>query len=152
MNIKMSSVIIWEGKAYVPFSAKYRNGIFTDIEPVQIFIPHLDDLVSAVEKVLETEPELLPDPTREEVKIQYNMLPKTTGARSWKRLCQLGINYTIDRSDKGYALEISRLDSKGRWEFDPNKRKIFPPNTDLSVVIQALLDDLATRPKQIKSK
>jgi len=147
MDIQMAAIIIWNGKAFVPSNARYRNGIFTDIEPVHVVNPTLTELVPVVQATLATEPALLPDPTREEVKAQQDLLPKVTGARTWKRLCQKGISYVIEQSPKGVLLEMSRLDTKGRWEFDPDKRRNFAPGTDLTIVIQAVLSDLETRPK-----
>jgi len=131
----------------VPSNARYRNGINTSIEPVLVVNPTLPELSPVVKAVLSVEPVLLPDPTRDEVKAQQDLLPRVTGARSWKQLCQKGISYVIELSPKGVLLEMSRLDAKGRWEFDPDKRKNFVPGTDWSVVIQAVLHDLETRPK-----
>lgn len=147
MDIHTAEIIIWNGRAFVPSNARYRNGILTSIEPVHIVGPTLADLVPVVQTVISTEPKLLPDPTPEEVKAQQELLPRMTGARSWRRLCQKGISYVIESSAKGIRLEISRLDEKGRWEFDPDKRTQFPAGTDMAVVIQAVLDDLATRSK-----
>lgn len=115
------------------------------MEPVHVVSSTQAELVPIVRSVLSTEPTPLPDPTPEEVKAQQELLPRITGARSWKRLCQKGISYVIELSAKGVRLEISRLDKKGRWEFDPDKRRQFPPGTDTAVVIQAVLDDLAAR-------
>ena len=134
-----------QGKAYIPSNGKYKSGIITNIEPIQVVDPVLNELLLAVDKVLKTDPILLPEPSREEAKYRIDLLPKITGARSWKRLCRMGIDYMIEQSDKGYILVMSQLDSKGRWEFDSKKQKTFPPGTPLSVVIQAVLDDLNTR-------
>ncbi len=148
MNVRSAAIIIWVGKAFVPSNARYRNGINTSIEPIHIVNPTIVELAPVVTSILSTEPVLLPDPTPEEVKVQRELLLRVTGARSWKRLCQKGISYVIELSAKGVRLEMSRLDGKGRWEFDPDKRTQFPPGTDIAVVIQAVLDDLATRPNE----
>jgi len=145
MDIRIAQIIIWDGRAFVPSKGRYRNGIFTSMEPVHVVSSTQAELVPIVRSVLSTEPTPLPDPTPEEVKAQQELLPRITGARSWKRLCQKGISYVIELSAKGVRLEISRLDKKGRWEFDPDKRRQFPPGTDTAVVIQAVLDDLAAR-------
>ncbi len=145
MNIRIAQIIIWDSKAFVPSKGRYRNGIFTSIEPVHVVNPTPTQLVPIVQAILSTEPILLPDPTRDEVKAQQDLLPRLTGAHNWKRLCQKGISYIIELSDKGILLEMSRLDAQGRWEFDPDKRKIFVSGTDLTTVIQAVLSDLSTR-------
>jgi hypothetical protein len=147
MEIRIAQIIVWDGRAFVPSKGRYRNGIFASVEPVHVVGPAQAELVPVVRTILSAEPILLPDPTSEEVKVQQELLPRVTGARSWKRLCQKGISYVIEVSATGVRLEISRLDEKGRWEFDPNKRTQFPPSSDIAVVIQAVLNDLATRPK-----
>lgn len=143
----MAEIIIWDEKAYVASNARVPSGLFTSIEPVFVVDPTLDELVPVVQKVLSSKPKLLPELTRDEIKAQRDLLPRITGARSWKRLGQKGISYIIELTDKGYLVEMSRLDKKGRWEFDPNKRTTFPPGTNLSVVVQTILDDLKTRPE-----
>jgi hypothetical protein len=147
MKIRIAHIVIWEKKAFIPTNARTPSGFFTGIEPVHKVNPILDELFPVVQKVLFSEPKLLPQLTRDGIKTQQGLLPKITGARSWKRLGQKGISYIIELTDKGFLVEMSRLDSKGRWEFDPDKRTTFLPDTDLSVVIQAILDDLKTRPK-----
>jgi len=145
-EIRIASVIIWDGKAYIPSNARYDNdGPFTDIKPVYEVNLTMADLLPVVETILSKKPAILPEPTKNEVKERRDLMPRTTGARSWKQLGQRGISYIIELTDKGFLVEMSRLDKKGRWEFDPDKRKIFPPSTDLSIVIQTILDDLKTR-------
>lgn len=147
-EIRIVTINIWDRKAYIPSNARYENeGPFTDIEPIYVVNLDMTDLLPVVQTLLSKKPDILPEPTKDEVKERQNLIPKATGARSWKRLCQYGIAYVIELSDKGFLVEMSRLDSKGRWEFDPDKRTTFPPDTDLFVVIQAILDDLKTRPK-----
>ena len=147
MDIRIAQIIIWDDKAFVPSKSRYRNGLFTSTEPVHVVNTTLTELVPVVQVILSTEPVLLPDPTREEVKAQQDLLPRVTGARTWKRLGQKGISYVIEQSPKGILLEMSRPDAKSRWEFDPDKRRNFAPGTDLTTVIQAVLSDLETRPK-----
>ncbi len=147
MKKNITQIVIWDNKAYVPSTARYHNGIYTNIEPIFITQPSIDELVPIVKSVIEKEPILLPDPSREEVKERYELLPKITGARNWKRLCQNGINYVIGRHEENITLTMSRLDSKGRWEYDPNKQREYPKDTPLTIVVQDILKDLAVRPK-----
>jgi hypothetical protein len=146
MDIRLATMTIWDDKAFVTSEGRYRNGIFTNIEPVYVVSPMLKELVPVIQAILSTEPTLLPDPTKQEIKARQDLLPRVTGAGSWKRLGQRGISYVIELSPKGIVLEMSRLDANGRWEFDPNKQTKFALDTDLSVIIQAALDDLNTRP------
>jgi hypothetical protein len=145
MKYNMCSIIIWQGKVFVPSNGRYNNGIFTNIEPIWVGEPLLPNLTSIVKKILRTEPMVLQDPTQEDIKVQRDLMPNVTGARSWNRLCKGGINYVIDETERGFTLEFSHLDSKNRWVFDPIKRKTFPPNTDLESVVRELLSDLEKR-------
>ncbi len=145
MKYNMCSIIIWQGKVFIPSNGRYDNGIFTNIEPVWVGKPLLTELCSIIKKILSNEPKVLPDPTQEDIKFQRDLMPNVTGARSWKRLCKGGINYVIDSTERGFTLEFSQLDSKNRWIFDPIKRKSFPPNTDLESIVQELLGDLEKR-------
>jgi hypothetical protein len=145
MKHHLCSIIIWQGKAFVPSNGRYDNGIFTNIEPIWVGEPLLTDLCSIVKKLLSTEPKVLPDPTQEDIKIQRDLMPNVTGARSWNRLCKGGINYVIDETERGFTLEFSQLDAKNRWVYDPIKRKSFPLNTDLESIVQELLGDLEKR-------
>ena len=148
MDIRSAAITIWNNKAYIPTPARYVNeGPFTNLEPIHIVNPTLSELVPLVQTILSKKPEILPGPTTEEIKFRRDLLPKATGARSWKRLSQNGIAYGIVLTEKGLTLEVSELDRKGRWVFPLEKQMNFPSGTDLSVVIQAMLDDLEKRPK-----
>lgn len=147
MEIQIANIVIWDAKAFVPSQGKYPNGIFTNIEPIYVVPVTQDDILSTVQAVLSAHPTLLPDPTKDELKTRQGLLPQITGARSWKRLGQRGISYVIELSEKSILLEMSRVDREGRWEFDPNKRRHFPPNAGLSDVTRCLLNDLETRVK-----
>ena len=145
MKINIVQIIIWNSKAFLPSNGIYQNGLFTNVKPVFIVKPSLDELVPIVNSILAKEPVLLPDPSLEEVKEQNQLLLKITGAKNWKQLCQKGINYVIELSDKGIMLTMSRLDPNGRWEYDPNKQKRYQKDTLLSVIVQDILYDLASR-------
>lgn len=148
MDIRSAEIIIWNNKAYIPTPARYVNeGPFTNLDPIHVVDPTLSELVPLVQNILSEKPKILPKPTSEEIKFRRDLLPKATGARSWKRLSQNGIAYGIVLTKKGLELEISELDKKGRWVFSAEKRMSFPEGTDLSVVIQAMLDDLEKRTK-----
>lgn len=148
MDIRSAAITIWNNKAYIPTPARYVNeGPFTDLEPVYVVNPTQSELLPIIQSILSEKPEILPNPTPEEIRFRRDLLPKATGARSWKRLSKNGIAYDIVLTEKGFELEISELDRKGRWIFPLEKQINFPASTDLSIVIQAMLDDLEKRPK-----
>jgi hypothetical protein len=132
-------------EAYVPSKGIYPSGLFTSIEPVFIVKPTMDDLLPIVRQMANTEPKLMPPLTKEGIKVQRDLLPRVTRTRSWKRLGQAGISYLFDIIENWITLEMSKLDDKGRWEFDKSKQKRYPVNTDLSEVVQDILEDLKIR-------
>jgi hypothetical protein len=148
MDIRIAEIIVAnDGRAFIPSNARYKNGLRTNIEPVYIAQPNMIELLPIVRKILQTPPTILPDPTQEEVKIRRDLLPRIIGTRNWKSLSQTSMAFLIESSDKGYLLQITRLDSKGRWEFDPSRQRSFQPSTDLRIVVQAILDNLSIQPK-----
>ncbi len=148
MDIRLVAVTIWNNKAYISTPARYVNeGPFTDIEPIYIVNLTQSELVPLLRTILSKKPEALPNPTSEEIKFRRDLIPKATGARSWKRLSQNGIAYNVVITEKGLMLDISELDRKGRWVFPLEKQVNFPTGTDLSIVIHAMLDDLEKRTK-----
>ncbi len=146
MEIRIASIIIWNEKAYISTPARYvDDGLFTEIEPVYEVNPTQSELLSVIQVILSKNPEVLPVPAPDDIKARRDLLPRITGARNWKRLCQNGISYVIELSEKGFLLEMSRLDRKGRWEYDPDKHKTYPRDTSLEAIIRDVLNDLAER-------
>jgi hypothetical protein len=141
----MASIKIWKNKAYIPSNGIYKNGIFTNIEPVHVVNLDSNEILPIVHEILITEPKLLSDPTSEELKYRKELLPRLTGARSWKKLCALGYSYSIEKTRKSLFLQVAVLDSKGRWIYDPDQEKIYTLDTDLKRIVQDLLDDLSIR-------
>jgi hypothetical protein len=145
MNKNNADIIFWNHKAFMPSNIFHNSGMYSCTEPIYILNPSISDLLPAVQTILTTNPLILPDPTREEAQKQWNLLPKKTGAGSWKRLYKEGFCYMIALSDEGYLLMKSTLDLKERWIFKAEDNIIFPPNTDLVLIIQEILGDLEKR-------
>jgi hypothetical protein len=146
MESGYAHIVIWDHKASVPTSGELPSGLWVGIKPVRVVSATIPELLPVVRATLAICPVSLPGSTRDARAERVALLPGATGARSWKSLEQYGIAYVITRDDKGYILESSGGDDHGRWEMDPDRRRRFPPETDLEVVLQSLLDDLATRP------
>jgi hypothetical protein len=148
MDIRIVTILIWEGMAYLPTQARFpNNGPFLGVEPIYVVKPELSELLPIVKSIFAKKPNVLPVLRKDEVKKNNDLLPKLTKARSWKHLYQAGINYVIELSEKGYLLEMSGLQNVGHWEMDPSKRILFNPQTELLFVVQAIINDLKTRSK-----
>jgi hypothetical protein len=147
MRLVVVSICVWRGKAYLPVKAQLESGPFVDIEPVYTADLNVEELLSAVKKVLAAGHPPLPNPTPEEWRKRKGPILRATKARNWKELARIGTSYGIAWTDKGIRVDMSRLDKRGRWEWDPAKTRTFPPDTSLQDVIAVILEDIQSRPE-----
>lgn len=145
--MKVVSIYVWHGKAYMPVKAQFESGIFVGIEPVYTANLNAEELLTAVKTVLSAGHPRLPTPTRAEMQQRKDSVLATTKARSWKELARTGAVYTITWTDKEVCVDMSRLDKKGRWEYDLEKMRIFPSNTPLHEIITVIFEDIQSRPE-----
>ena len=145
--MKVVGIYVWRGKAYVPVEAQFESGIFVDVEPVTTAELNAEEFLTAVGTALSAGHPCLPAPTREEMQQRKDPVLAITGAHSWKELAKTGAAYTIDWTDKEIRVDMSRLDKKGRWEYDPEKARILPPDTDLQEIITVIFEDILSRPE-----
>lgn len=141
------SIVVWHGKAYLPVQGRFESGTWVDLEPVYVADLDPESLLSAIEKVKEAGHPSLPRPTREEMRQRKSPILAATKARSWKELARGGASYSIDWTDRGIQVSMSRLDKKGRWEWDPEKMHSCPLGTPLQKIIAVILEDIRSRPK-----
>lgn len=147
MRKQAVDIVVWHGKAYLPVKARLESGLWMDLEPVHVANLNTNDLLSAIEKVLAAGHPRLPDPTREEMRQRKDPVLTATKARNWKELARTGAAYSISWTDKEIQIYMSRLDKKGRWEWDPEKVRTFPPDTPLQDIIAVILEDIQARPE-----
>ena len=146
--LTIAGIIVWHGKAYIPVKAQFESGLYVDIEPVYITEINIEEITKALKAVRDAGHKQLPDPkTREEFLSRKDPILEATHARSWKQLAKTGISYSIGWTDKHVRIEMSRLDKKSRWEYDPEKTKILPPDTPLEHIVESILKDVRTRPE-----
>ena len=147
MQLRVVSIFVWRGRAYVPVQAQYESGIFTSVEPVLTVDLTLCELTSAVGTVLAAGHPHLPDPTREEAQKRNDPVLMAAKASTLKKMMSAGASYGIAWTNKEVRVDMSRLDKKGRWEFDPAKVRVFPSDTPLEEVLAVILEDIRSRPE-----
>ena len=147
MQLVVVVIYVWHGKVYLPVQAHFETGGFLATERVHTAGLNAEELLSAVEKVLAAGHSTLPRPTREEMEQRKDPILAATKARSWKELAHTGASYVVGWTDKGVRIDMSRLDKKGRWEIDPEKVRILPPDTPLEDIIAVILEDIRSRPE-----
>jgi hypothetical protein len=146
--IHLVGIIIWQGKAYLPTQAQFESGIYVDIDPVYISEITVADLKKAIHTVKAAGITQLPDPkTHEEFTKRNDPILASTGARSWKNLAKTGKSYNIEWNDNEIRIDMSCLDKKGRWVFDPKKVQLLPQNTPIETIIQVILQDIQLEPE-----
>jgi hypothetical protein len=147
-NPQVVGIYIWKGKAYLPSQAQFESGIFVDVNPVHIVNIDKLELISAIKNVKDSETRIIPDPrSQEEFQDRNDPILESTGAKNWMELARYGANYDISWVDNEVRINISRIDRKGRWEFDPNKVQVLKPNTPLEKIVDIILVDINTRPE-----
>lgn len=109
--------------------------------------------MQAIQAVKDAGHKRLPDPkTREEFQRRKDPVLASTKARSWKQLARNGASYTVGWTANEIRIDMSRLDKKRRWENDPEKVRILPPDTPLEKIVEVTLEDIKTRPELIQEK
>lgn len=144
------AIIAWHGKAYLPCYGRVKPDFYREIGPVYVVDINEGELLPALQKVLAAGlPHISGSRTREEAdRLERGASTlEVTKARSWKELAKAGAAYVILGSDKEIRVEMSRLDRKGWWEFDPEKRRIFPPDAPLEEIVAVILEDIRSRPE-----
>lgn len=144
--MRLVVIYIRHGKACLPIHARLASGIWFGIDPVYTSKIDLDELVLVTQKVLAAgHPHLSIESM--EVQRQKDPILKAIGSRSWKELTRTGTAYSIGWSDKEIVLNISRVDRKGRWEYDPDKVHTFGIDTPLQDVLRVIVADIQSRPE-----
>lgn len=144
MAIKSAVLTFKNGKSYIPVLGRTDSGLYFETEPVFICDIDLDEIKTIIDKlqiighpyiqILKKE-----DRMKEEKKLLY-----IYGERSWKELAKKGFSYTLSWGNQ-LVITFSRLDKQGRWEYDPEKTRLFPIETPLEEIIQVIIDDYHSR-------
>ena len=138
------NIIIWQQKAYLPTLADYEYGGLIDMEPVLTSDLAIDNLLKVVKDSFEKNLE-------QQIYIETNdkdaksPILVATGAKSWKELTRTGAVYAIKWVNDSIRIDISYTDKKGRFQFDRDKVQVFNEDTDLRIIVSAILVDFQSR-------
>ena len=144
--IRIAGFVVREGKAYACVPAQTEAGFYVDTEPVFVTDLEADKLLATLGELIALGHPSIPTPTAKEMQTRAGLIPSAAGVSSWKRLAQGGASYSIQWG-KGDAITlfISRLDEKGRFEWDPDKTRTFSGDTPLRAVVGVILEDVHSR-------
>ena len=144
---KMMTVIIRQGKAYVPVNAEIESGLYFIIDPVFTADLTVDDLTAACERVVAIGHPRISPPTSEEMQRRHDPILAAAGVKSWKQLAKHGATYTISWEDDQITLYLSQHDAQGRFAAGIGETRTFPKATPLRTLVEAILADAKTRPE-----
>jgi len=150
MVIRIASVYVRQGKAYLPVVAQTETELFIETEPVYTAGLTSDDLVAALEKVLAAGHPKVPTPTtKEEFHHLFRTAPvlRVAQVKSWKELSQHCAVYKIEWAEQAVTVYIVQLDHLGRAEFASAKRLAYGGNVPLRVIVEGILKDVQSRPE-----
>lgn len=146
MDIRIAGIYIWQGKAYVPtYGRVVGGGPFVEIEPVFTVELVKDQMVRVIKSALAAGHPPAPNLSAQERDRRVSPILVATGARNWSDLYRKAVTYTIEWGPNGVFLEHSRRAPKGGWEFDPEKRQQFAPDTSIEDIVDVILHDIEAR-------
>lgn len=149
--IRGANIIVRRGKGYIATEALIEGGPYVAVEPIYVVNLDPQEIVEALKKVITTGHPTFPSPTREEWQKRKDPVLKAAGVKSWKALARNGASYMVEWSNDTINLYISRLDRQGRFEIDPARTRTFPKRTSLETIVEAILDDVRSRPELLAS-
>ena len=142
----VADVIVYKDKVYIPTSARLEGG-HLQIEPVYTASLAAHELAQVLKQVAAAGNPTIPMPTREEFQRRRDPVLNAAGVPSWTALARHGAAYAISWSSSEILLDMSMRDKKGRFVWDPEKTKRWPPETDFQTIAEAILEDARSRPE-----
>jgi hypothetical protein len=140
--IKIASIIIRGGKAYLPVSAKVEGGgPYVLVEPVFTANLTVDDLTAALERIIAAGHPPIPPLTRDDWRRRKDPLLAAAGVKSWKQLATDSRAYALTWEADKITLYLHDLDEQGRFAAGPGRFQTFPSDTPLRTIVAAILED-----------
>ena len=141
--IKGASVIIRQGKAYIPVEAEIEGGPYVAIAPV--FVSNLleDDMVEAFEQVIAAgHPKIAPPSTSVEWRRRKDPVLAATGVKSWRQLDRDSAFYGIWWHDNQVTLYLHPLDQDRIPLMATDRVRTFSGSTSVRMIVKTILKDV----------
>ncbi len=147
MKAQLASIVVRQGKAYIPTIAQTEAGVFAGIEPVYVANLTITDLLVALEKVVSTGHPQIPHPAQEEWLrlLKEDPLLRAAGVKSLRKFYQGSMTYEIAWTPQEIIVYTGQFDHLGRAVLE--KKWVFPSTTSLRTVVEAILEDVRSRPE-----
>jgi len=149
MAPQTAMMYVRQGKAYLPVMALTEVGLLAGIEPVYTVPLTLEDLVAALEKVIAAGHPRIPHPTQEEWPrlLRESPLLRAAKVKSRRAFFQHCVSYDISWTEQAVIVYVLQLDHLGRAEYASAKKLSFPKETPLRTIVEAILEDVRSRPE-----
>ncbi|MCL5264646.1 MAG: hypothetical protein M1343_05555 [Chloroflexi bacterium] len=139
--VRLANVIVLGNRAYLPTFGRTPDGLRVTIEPIYDVDLTVQGIVAALEQLIAAgTPQI--SPSDAEMKHLQDLLPRAAGVRSWKVLARDGQSYAILWETDRVRLIPSKLDKRGRWISDYARETMFPKDTPLTNIVEAILEDV----------
>ncbi len=146
----MIGLIVRHGKAYVPVEAQTDTGLYMDAEPVFVADLTPEELQAALERAIAAGHPRIPHPTQEQWRHWRSPVLKAAKVRSWKQMATGSASYTITWSEQNVKLYISHVVDPAKWRQARPTERVFPPGTELAVLVEAILEDVRAHPQLLE--
>jgi hypothetical protein len=145
-----TGIIVRLGKAYIHTNAYVKDFATVVVDPIYIVDLDANEIGQALKKVYDAKnPEYEPISTVE-FKSWPDVILKATKVRSWKKLREHTVSYSLIWKFNKNQIVVMASDplSKG-FVYAKSRIKIFPIDTNMKTLAQVVLDDLAERPEMV---
>ncbi len=147
---KVVNVIIRKGQSYIYVAAQTEDGLYVAVEPIFRSTLASDDLVNTLEQAIAFDERSVPLPRSDDEWREWHkhdFVLAATSTKNWSRLAKDSVAYTINWHEGMINLYLHALDKKGRFTSTPDRTLVFPANTPLYTIAEAILDDVHKLPE-----
>lgn len=139
----VTSVVIHNGKAYVPTTIQIEAGPYLSAEPIFTINITIKELTQALEMAVKTGNPQTPTP-HEKYQQRRDPILKAAGLKSWASLTRNGASYGIELHDDQTVIYCPAIDDKGQFINDPTKSRKLMVNSDIQNVATTIVTDWNT--------
>ncbi len=140
--IEAANVIVRGNRAYVPSFGRTPAGFDFGIDPVYVVNVEAQEIAGALDKLIATGIPRISQPTKADFHPSKDPMLRAAGVKSWKALAKGGYAYAILWETDSIRLVLSEHDKQGRFAPGTSRSIVFPKDTPLIEIVEAILEDV----------
>lgn len=130
-----------KGVVYISVFAKTEAGFYRAIEPVtSVPVSQTAKLHHAIAETIARGNPIIPTPRYGETSTILSIIPKLAGVKSWNTFERTALSWMITEKDGHFRIIGQREGPYGGWVDDPDETIVFPSSTNVSQVIERLIE------------